>query len=66
VRRVDVAWLAIWTVAGVGFYVADRRGVALCGSVRHLGRFHTLAGRAMSAAVYATGAVALWRHLSKH
>lgn len=65
-QRVDAVWLAIWSVAAVGFYVADRRGVALCASVRRLGRLHTPAGRAASTAVYTTGAVVLWRHVSKH
>jgi hypothetical protein len=64
-QRVDVAWLAIWSVAGVGFYMADRHGVALCASIRRLGRLHTPTGRAASTAAYTTGAVLLWRHVSK-
>lgn len=64
--RADVAWLTLTVTAGVGFYVADRRGVAFCASTRRLFRTHRPAGRVALTASVAVGAVALERHLNKH
>lgn len=63
-RRVDAAWLAAWAAAGVGFYVADRRGVALCASVRYLFRTHTPAGQLALDGFLGVGVLVLRRHLS--
>lgn len=64
-RRVDAAWLAVWAAAGVGFYIADRRGVALCASVRHLFHTDTPGGLLALDGFLGVGTLVLRQHLRK-
>lgn len=64
-RRVDAVWLAIGATAGVGFYVADRRGVALCASVRHLFHTDSPGGQLALDGFLGVGVLVLRRHLMK-
>lgn len=62
--RADAAWLVGGTAAGVGFYVADRRGVALCASIRRLFHTDTAAGRAAFRLAFDVGAYVLREHIA--
>lgn len=64
-NRVDAAWLTGWAVAAAGFYVANRRNVALCATARRLFRTESVAGRAAFRLAFDTGAYALREHVLK-
>lgn len=66
IRRQDAAWLTFWAAFALADYVADRRGYALCNTVRHLFRTDTPAGRLALTAGLGTGAGILLRHLVKN
>lgn len=63
--RADAAWLAFWAAFGVLDWCADRRGVSLSVTARHLFRTDTRTGKAVFSLAYGAGAVALFAHVVK-
>jgi hypothetical protein len=63
--RVDAAWLGFWVGFGLLDYAADRRGMSLCTSARHVFRTSTPAGKLAFAAAYGTGTLVLFAHVVK-
>lgn len=64
-RRVDAAWVGFWVGFGLLDYCADRRGLSLSDTWRHVLHTNTPAGRLTSTALLATGALILHQHLHK-
>lgn len=64
-NRTDAAWLTFWAGFGLLDYAADRRGLSLCTSTRHLLRTDTTVGKFAFCALYGTGALVLFAHVVK-
>ena len=64
-RRLVAFWAGYWTVNGLFYWIADRRGFALCSAVRHLYGTDNPEGRARLAGSLTLGGVVLYRHLVK-
>lgn len=59
--RADAGWLTFWATFGIAAYQADRHGVALCDSARHVLALHTLPGRI----ILGSGLVLLYAHVTE-
>lgn len=64
-RPVDAAWVGFWAGFAAVDYWADRNGLSLSHTTRHLFRTHTRVGAVVFTAALGTGALALHRHILK-